>query len=471
MSTRTPEIPAEPRHPEGWPPHPRKKMNMTPMMLTLGAMAVFATVVFMVVVLPTTTFDPPPSENWRPLTEAEEVGRNIYLADGCIYCHSGFSRPQDVLAGQYYVYPRVSEPGDYRAEGETPNLFGTTRTGPDLSNAGGFHPDDWHYAHYYNPRYVDPLSIMPQFKFLDQGQMLALVAFTQSQGGKAADIRSEHQQTMKAFYLASFSVKGGNSGSDSDGYPAAWEIINLTEIERGYWFEQNPLPLTQENLLDGRQIFQERCVGCHGIEGDGRGPAGPFLNPGPAPFNNADHQKTGADTSPGAYYWRILRGLPGTAMENFGTRLSVEQIWSVVLFLKTIANGGLTADLPTTDMYIEWEGFDGLFTWGECYLPEAQAAQIMPLDEPPPGVGDVPGIVAEGDVNPVYSAARWMIENNARPCGTPGYEQTSLQQILQYAEGQTNGWGRQGADQVGGFYSTIEENMPPALLEKVWPDD
>jgi mono/diheme cytochrome c family protein len=350
-------------------------------------------------------------------------------------------------------------------------LFGTVRTGPDLSNAGGFHPDDWHYAHYYNPRYVDPLSIMPQFKFLSQSQMVALVAFTQSQGGKAADIRSEHQQTMKAFFFASYSVKGGNTGSDSDGYPAAWEIIDLTMVERGYWFEQNPLPLTEENLLRGRTVFQERCVGCHGSAGDGKGPAAPFLSPGPAPFNNADHQKTGADTSPGAYYWRILRGLPGTAMENFGTRLSVDEIWSVVLFLKTIANGGLTADVPTTDMYIEWEGFDGLFTWAECYLPEATAAQVMPLDEPPPGIGDVPGIVPEGDVNAVYAVSRWMIENDARPCGTAGHEQTSLQQILQDAENRTDGWGRQGPDQTSGFYSTVEDSLPPAILEKVWPNE
>lgn len=471
MSMITPEIPAQPRHPDDWPPHPRKKMNMTPMMLTLGALAVYGVVVFMVVVLPTTTFDPPPSENARALTQGEQVGREIYLANGCLYCHSGFSRPQDFFAGQYYTYPRISEPGDYVLEGETPNLFGTVRTGPDLSNAGGFHPDDWHYAHYYNPRYVDPLSIMPQFKFLNQSQVLALVAFTQSQGGKAADVRSEHQQTMKEFILASFSVKGGDTGQSADGYPAAWEIINLTMIERGYWFEQNPLPVTSENLIRGRAIFQERCVGCHGSEGDGKGPAQPFLNPGPASFTGASHQATGSDASPGAYYWRILRGLPGTAMENFGTRLSVDDIWSVVLFLKTIANGGLTADLPTTEMYIEWTGYDGLFTWAECYLPEATATTIMPLDEPPPGIGDVPGIVAEGDVNPLYASSRWMIENNARPCGTAGYEGVTLESIIQFSQQSTDGWGRQGSDQTGGFYPSVQADVPPALLEKVWPDD
>jgi cytochrome c oxidase cbb3-type subunit 2 len=468
-----PDIPSEPVHPEDWPDHPPKKMLMTPLMSTIGALVAFFTVVFMVVYLPTTTFEPPQSNNWRPLTDQEMRGRNVFLNNGCIYCHSGFSRPQDVFASQYYVYSRVSEPGDYEGQGETPNLFGTIRTGPDLSQAGGFHPDDWHYAHYSNARYTTPFSIMPSFKFLTQDQLLDLVAFTQSRGGKLADMRTLHQENMKSMGIPSMmNVAASNEAGDrSDGYPAASAIKNLMMIERGYWMEDNPLPVNTANLVRGRQVFQERCIGCHGSKGDGNGPAGFYMAPPPADFTGADDQAHGSDTAPGAYYWRILRGIPGTAMENFGTRLSVDDIWKVVLFLKTIPNGGLTADLPTPDMYIRWEGYPGFFEWASCFYPDSAQAQLGDLyASAPDEVGDVPAIVADGEVNPVYALTLWELNNNARPCGTQGFQNVTLQDILKDAQDHTDGYARQGVDQT----QFIPENMrhtnmlPPNSLSNSW---
>jgi cytochrome c oxidase cbb3-type subunit 2 len=466
------QIPSEPVHPTEWPAHPRKKMLMTPLMASVGAMLAFFTVVFMVVVLPTTTFEPPPSDNWRPLTELELKGRDVFLANGCIYCHSGFSRPQDELASQYYVYARVSEPGDYMGAGETPNLFGTIRTGPDLSQAGGYHPDDWHYAHYFNARYTTPISIMPQFKFLSEEEVAALIAFTQARGGKLADMRSLHQSNVKALEMASNNVAAtGENGDRSDGYPAASAIKNLVLIERGYWFAQNPLPVTSENLLRGRQVFQERCVGCHGSQGDGNGPAGFYLNPAPAAFNVADDQQHGSDTAPGAYYWRILRGVPGTGMENFGTRLTVDDIWKVVLFLKTIPNGGLTAEVPTPDMYIQWEGYPGVFDWASCFYPESlQFPNGGLYAGAPDEVGDVAGIVGDGQVNPVYATVLWETANNARPCGTKGFEHVTLEDVLAQADSRSGGYGRQGVDQVQfiptGMLDTSQ--LTPQWLIQVW---
>lgn len=467
-----PEIPSEPIHPENWPPHPPKKMLMTPLVVTLGGLLAYFTVVFMVVILPVTTFEPEPSSNWRPLNPPEMAGRTIFLANGCIYCHSGFVRPQDVMAGQYYTYPRAAEPGDFVGQGETPNLFGTVRTGPDLSAAGGFHPDDWHYAHYNNPRYTTPLSVMPQFRFLSREELLNLVAFTQSQGGKLADLRAQHQQTMKALEFASVKVAApGEKGDRSDGYPSASGIKNLMLIERGYWFEDNPLPVTQQNLMIGRKIFQQRCVSCHGSQGDGKGPGAFYLNPRPAAFNVAADQMHGSDTSPGAYYWRILRGVPGTAMENFGTQFSVEDIWRVVMFIKTIPNGGLTGEVPSPDMYIQWRGYPGLFTWAQCFLPESvAAASANPNTGAPRGIGDVPGIVGEGKVNPVYGVVLWEAEKNARPCGSKGFEQITLQSILTATEQRGGGYARQGSDQIQHIPEKLRDptRMPPQWIDQVW---
>jgi len=57
-------------------------------------------------------------------------------------CHSGYSRPQDVRHALYFLYPKISQPGDFFGRDQSPNLLGTERTGPDLSQEAGWHPDD-----------------------------------------------------------------------------------------------------------------------------------------------------------------------------------------------------------------------------------------------------------------------------------------------------------------------------------------
>ncbi len=74
--------------------------------------------------------------------------------------------------------------------------------------------------------------------------------------------------------------------------------------------------------MRGKEVFLDRCVGCHGLKGDGKGPGARFLSPPPADFTDKDDACCGGDTGPGDFYYRILRGWPGTAMENFGDRLS-----------------------------------------------------------------------------------------------------------------------------------------------------
>src|SRR5439155_7474203 len=109
---------------------------------------------------------------------------------------------------------------------------------------------------------------------------------------------------------------------------------------------------------------RDRCVGCHGLKGNGKGPAASFLSPAPADFTDAMDACCGGDTGPGDFYYRILRGWPGTGMENFGERLSVDDIWRVVLFLKTIPNHTLNRNvIPTPQDYITWYPSKDLLTW------------------------------------------------------------------------------------------------------------
>ena len=122
--------------------------------------------------------------------------------------------------------------------------------------------------------------------------------------------------------------------------------------------------MTEQNLLRGKEVFLQRCVGCHGMNGDGKGPGASFLSPPPADFTDADDACCGGDTGPGDFYYRILRGWPGTAMENFGDRLSVDDIWRVVLFLKTIPNHTLDPNVvPEPKDYIVWKPSKELLAW------------------------------------------------------------------------------------------------------------
>ncbi|MBC7542291.1 MAG: cbb3-type cytochrome c oxidase subunit II [Candidatus Sericytochromatia bacterium] len=105
---------------------------------------------------------PPPGLN--PYTGAQLIGRDVYIANGCIYCHSQQVRDAAITTDPER-WGRPSVPADYVFD--FPHLLGTMRTGPDLMNVGARLPDRaWHLAHLYNPRSLVKWSIMPSFPFL-----------------------------------------------------------------------------------------------------------------------------------------------------------------------------------------------------------------------------------------------------------------------------------------------------------------
>src|SRR5256886_4688389 len=158
--------------PRGWAPPPHDRMLIAPWVAGLGGLLAFFTVVFIVVWLPIHTFDPPPSLDWTPLSDQAVKGRNLFAETGCSVCHSGYVRPQDVRESLYFLYPKVSQPGDFYGSDQSPNLLGTERTCPDLSQESGWHPDDWQSAHFYDPRFVDPMSLIPPTKSLFSAQQV-----------------------------------------------------------------------------------------------------------------------------------------------------------------------------------------------------------------------------------------------------------------------------------------------------------
>jgi cytochrome c oxidase cbb3-type subunit I/II len=97
----------------------------------------------------------------KPYTPLEVLGRDIYIREGCVGCHSQMIRPFRSETERYGDYSKVGE-----FVYDHPFLWGSKRTGPDLHRVGGKYPDAWHYNHMENPRSTSPGSIMPNYPWL-----------------------------------------------------------------------------------------------------------------------------------------------------------------------------------------------------------------------------------------------------------------------------------------------------------------
>jgi cytochrome c oxidase cbb3-type subunit I/II len=97
----------------------------------------------------------------KPYTPLELEGRDLYIREGCVGCHSQMVRP---------FRSEVERYGEYAKAGEFvydhPFLWGSKRTGPDLLRVGGKYSDNWHLNHMYDPQSMSSGSIMPAYQWL-----------------------------------------------------------------------------------------------------------------------------------------------------------------------------------------------------------------------------------------------------------------------------------------------------------------
>ncbi|EKO3829678.1 MULTISPECIES: cbb3-type cytochrome c oxidase subunit II [Vibrio] len=121
----------------------------------------------------------------KPLTAIELAGRDIYISEGCHVCHTQMVRPLE---------PEIKRNGRANQESddiyEFPNLWGSKRTGPDLTNLGRKYSDQWHVLHLIDPRQVVPTSIMPAYPWL----------FEQTLSGNAIGNKMETLRTLGVPY-------------------------------------------------------------------------------------------------------------------------------------------------------------------------------------------------------------------------------------------------------------------------------
>ena len=134
--------------------------------LAAGAMVALGVATAALVVMPYIEVrDVQPLPQLKPYTSAELRGRAVYIANGCVYCHSQQPRDRNLGPDLARGWGRASVPGDYVYD--KPHLLGSMRTGPDLFNIGARQPSkDWHLGHLYQPRAYVPGSIMPSYPYL-----------------------------------------------------------------------------------------------------------------------------------------------------------------------------------------------------------------------------------------------------------------------------------------------------------------
>ena len=107
-----------------------------------------------------------PVDGLKPYTALQLAGRDVYVRESCMVCHSQMIRPFRAETERY---------GHYSLAGEfvydRPFQWGSKRTGPDLARVGGRYSDEWHEVHLNNPRDVVPESNMPAYPWLAEREV------------------------------------------------------------------------------------------------------------------------------------------------------------------------------------------------------------------------------------------------------------------------------------------------------------
>ena len=240
------------------------------------------------------------------LTGLAAKGRLVYIHEGCWVCHTQFVRP---VSGEKQYYGPVAQAGTYNYQ--LPMLMGKRRIGPDLSDEGGKHSDDWQYAHLYDPNSVSPGTIMQPYPWLFNG--------------------SAAKPTKRAVELVAYIQTLGTDVAEGTGYKSYWQYKAAQAVAVSGVVSNTP-----QAVQEGMKIFNANCQACHGIKGDGNGPAAASLIPKPWNFTSGKWiQKYG--TTDKDIYKRIAQGVPHTAMPEWATVLKPNQIWQVLYYIKTFS--------------------------------------------------------------------------------------------------------------------------------------
>lgn len=228
-----------------------------------------------------------PLPGTEPLSGDALAGKHIYIAEGCVGCHTQQVRnvEMDRVFGD-----RPGIPADYANIKRTSfwqntaTLMGTERTGPDLSDIGHRQPStEWHLMHLYNPRIVVEQSIMPSYQWMfeikkkpDSTDVVVNVP-KKFKHGQEGEVVAKKEALQLLAYIQSLQQASLTEGMKPRLflYPSEKKA---NEVLKGNGSEP-----------DGKELYTKYCQSCHQENGEGLKGAFPPLNGSPI-VNGTNHE-------------------------------------------------------------------------------------------------------------------------------------------------------------------------------------
>lgn len=282
-----------------------------------------------------------------PLSPDAVKGKAIYVANGCVGCHT--QQVRDIYMDKVWG-SRPSIAADYADDHRlnvwqnTATLMGTERTGPDLTNIGERQPSkDWNLVHLFDPRILVKESVMPAYPYL------FIYKDSAAKGDVVVNIPTEYMNGKTGKYVASKNAM----------YLLAYlQSLKQTKLPDGisapaFLYKQKVATATSGSAKpDGAALYTANCQSCHQPNGEGL--------PGAFPPLKGDPVVTGDNLE--LYVDIITNGYTGLEKKGYGAMPSVAK------------TANLTAEEVTAIMNHERT------SWGNN-TKEVTVEQIKPLYE------------------------------------------------------------------------------------------
>ena len=297
--------------------------------LFLTAIGLFLALTILVAILPALhdTANTNPLPGAKALTLMETKGKAIYIAEGCVGCHTQQVRNLEMdkpfgsrpsVAADYATNKRI----DFWRN--TATLMGTERTGPDLINIGNRQPsEDWHLLHLYQPRAVVKESVMPSYRWMFQYKEEAgpkdkvISVPEQYMDGRKGKIVARPEALQLVAYLLSLKQIPLPDGTPSPEflYKRAQKAAAAASGEA-------------VDDLDGATLYTATCQACHQANGEGLVGAFPSLKGSKIVLD--DNPEIFVDIIMNGYTAREKEGYP--AMPPIGTtnNLTPEEVTAIM---------------------------------------------------------------------------------------------------------------------------------------------
>jgi len=174
---------------------------------------------------------------------------------------------------------------------------------------------------------VCAVGMIAVFALLEAHFLLSRRARTRSSQIKTAKFLAPFLLLLAVFFLAQVPASAG-------------EIAAQTSAGTADKYPRFGLPAKEAQLVEGKKVYDTYCMGCHGIAGDGQGPAADFLNPKPRNFLTGEYRfssRPSGDVPTDQDLFRtITEGLHGSSMPAWNLMPESDR-WAVVAYLKTFA--------------------------------------------------------------------------------------------------------------------------------------